>query len=180
MALGSSIALPTINVLVGNVWQLNPSRVCDGPGLWLERFPSAEGGWHAHILPQEQLAIIISFSEHPGENCFQVWVEVNLRGARTPSQLHWLTKLLKYDHREDFICTMLLCWDVTGFLPRSGRYGSARIHEISFPFPSLPVYLLFWEKEYRRKKEKKKVNQQTKDRDCFGINPKGWDGLKHD
>lgn len=150
MTLGLNVALPTINALLGNVWQLNPSRVrvyrmASGCG-WSDSQP-LNVSVTPTSCPRSNCQLLFLFSEHPGENCFQVWVEVNLSGARTPLQLHWLTKLLKYDCREDFVCTMLLCWDVTGFLHRSGRYGSACIYEISFPFPSLSVHLLFWEKE---------------------------------
>lgn len=171
MALGSNIALAMITVLVGNVWQrLHPVRV----------HPSASGWFLSR--PHPAWAAIVNyyffFPEHPGENCFQVWLEVKLSGARAPWEPHWVTKLLKYDYREDFVSTMLLCWDVTGFLPRSGRYGSACIHEISsFPFPPLPVHVVL-RKEYRRKKKPQK--QKTNNRDCFEINPKGWDELELD
>lgn len=46
---------------------------------------------------------------------------------------------------------------------------------ISLPFP--PYIAVVLGKEYRRGKKK---NQETKTRQCFEINPKGWDELKHD
>lgn len=161
MTSGLNIALPIINVLLGNVWQMNPSCAWVHPiaSGWSDSQPLNESVTPTSCV-RSNCQLLFFFSEHPGENCFQVWVEVNLSGARTPLKPRWLTKLLKYDYREDFVSTMLLCWDVTGFLPRSGRYGSACIHEISsFPFPSLPVQLLFWERSIEGKKKNKPRNQ---------------------
>lgn len=166
MTSGLNIAFPLTNALAGNVWQgIHAGH--EWLRLSLELFPSSERVWPAPI-PWAAIVNYSFFPEHPGESCFcfQVWLEVKLSRARTPLKRHRPRKLLKYDRREDFISTMLLCWDVTGFLPRSGRYGTASYMK-SYHFPSLPLPLLFWERSIERKNQTPPKNPTNQNQTLF-------------
>lgn len=145
MTLGLNIAFPLINVL-GNVWGTNPScaRVYPtAPGC----FRRAERICSAHSPPEQQLSIIIFFFRAP------CWELLPGLGVGEPEQSPDAGKAPLTDKT-------FKIWLQGGFyLHNAAMLGCDRlptqvwkvwicfIHEISsFPFPSLPVHLLFWER----------------------------------